>query len=33
MDFSEASIEGTRYKITTGLTERGVVAFLSARAI
>ncbi len=33
VDFSEASIEGTRYKITTGLTERGVVCFLSARAI
>jgi hypothetical protein len=33
LDFSEASIEGTRYKITTGLTERGTVSFLSARAI
>jgi len=33
VDFSEASIEGTRYKITTGLTERGIVSFLSARAI
>jgi hypothetical protein len=33
VDFSEASIEGTRYKITTGLTERGVVSFLSAREI
>ncbi len=33
VDFSEASIEGTRYKVTTGLTERGVVSFLSARAI
>ncbi len=33
VDFSEAGIEGTQYKITTGLTERGVVSFLSARAI
>ena len=33
VDFSEASIEGTRYKITTGLTERGVVSFLSASVI
>jgi hypothetical protein len=33
VDFSEAGIEGTRYKITTGLTERDVVSFLSARAI
>jgi hypothetical protein len=33
VDFSEASIEGTRYKITTGLTERGVISFLSASAI
>ncbi len=33
VDFSQAGIEGTKYKITTGLTERGVVSFLSARAI
>ncbi len=33
VDFSQARIEGKRYKITTGLTERGVVSFLSARAI
>ena len=33
VDFSKARIEGKRYKITTGLTERGVVSFLSARAI
>ena len=30
VDFSEAGIEGTRYKITTGLTKRGLVSFLSA---
>lgn len=33
VDFSEVGIEGTRYKITTDSTERGVVSFLSARAI
>ncbi|WDP85236.1 MAG: hypothetical protein HUN05_08905 [Desulfobacter sp.] len=33
MDFSTPGIEGTRYKITTDLTERGVVSFISARAI
>lgn len=33
VDFSETGIEGTRYTITTGLTERGGVSFLSARAI
>ncbi len=33
VDFSEAGIEGTRYKITTGLTERGIVSFLSAGVI
>ena len=30
VDFSEAGIEGTKYKITTGLTKRGLVSFLSA---
>lgn len=30
VDFSEAGIEGTRYRITTGLTKRGFVSFLSA---
>jgi hypothetical protein len=30
VDFSEAGIEGTRYKITTGLTKRGIVSFVSA---
>nr|WP_319394019.1 hypothetical protein [uncultured Desulfobacter sp.] len=30
VDFSQAGIEGTRYKITTGLTKRGLVSFLSA---
>ena len=30
-DFSRAGIEGTCYKISTGLTETGAVAFLSAR--
>ncbi|MCG8634218.1 MAG: hypothetical protein MI863_10345 [Desulfobacterales bacterium] len=33
VDFSEAGIEGTRYKLTTGLTERGIVSFLSAKAV
>lgn len=33
VDFSEAGIEGTRFRITTGLTERGVVTFLSAGEI
>ena len=33
VDFSEAGIEGTRYKMITGLTERGSVCFLSARVI
>ncbi len=33
VDFSEPGIEGTRYGITTGLTERGRVSFLSAKAI
>ncbi len=33
VDFSEAGIEGTPYHITTGLTDRGGVSFLSARAI
>jgi len=33
VDFSEAGIEGTRYKLTTGLTERGAISFLSARAV
>ena len=30
LDFSEAGIEGTRYKITTGLTKRELVSFVSA---
>ena len=33
VDFSQVRIEGKRYKLTTGLTQRGVVSFLSARAI
>ena len=33
VDFSRPGVEGTRYRITTGLTERGGVCFLSARAI
>lgn len=33
VDFSRPGIEGTRYEITTGLTQRGTVSFLSAREI
>ncbi|MCG8684801.1 MAG: hypothetical protein MI892_08000 [Desulfobacterales bacterium] len=33
VDFSKPGIEGTQYKITTGLTKRGVVSFLSATVI
>ncbi|MCG8619508.1 MAG: hypothetical protein MI802_25080 [Desulfobacterales bacterium] len=31
IDFSEPGIEGTTYRIKTGLTDRGLVAFLSAK--
>ena len=33
VDFSQAGIEGTAYRITTGLTGRGAVSFLSAKAL
>nr|WP_319491102.1 hypothetical protein [uncultured Desulfobacter sp.] len=32
VDFSEPGIEGTRYRITTGLTKREIVSFVSATA-